>query len=77
MVGNAIGRVPYFPVEADRHYLNMFVCLVGATSKGRKGTSAGHPKRLVTAIAPDWGTRMMSGLSSGEGVYLAGARCRG
>jgi Protein of unknown function (DUF3987) len=68
MVGNAIGRVPYFPVEADRHYLNLFACLVGATSKGRKGTSVGHPKRLMTAIDSAWGTRVMGGLSSGEGV---------
>src|SRR5439155_15725309 len=46
MVGNAIGRTPYFPVEADRHYPNLFVCLVGATSRSRKGTSAGYPRRL-------------------------------
>ena len=68
MVGNAIGRAPYFPVEADRHHLNLFMCLVGDTSKGRKGTSAGHPKRLLTGIDHAWGTRVMGGLSSGEGV---------
>jgi Protein of unknown function (DUF3987) len=68
MMGNAIGRAPYFAVEADKHHLNVFACLVGATSKGRKGTSAGYPKRLLTVIDPAWGTRVMAGLSSGEGV---------
>jgi hypothetical protein len=68
MAGNAIGRAPYFPVEADRHHMNMFTCLVGKSSKGRKGTSAGHPKRLLTALDRSWGARVMGGLSSGEGV---------
>ena len=68
MFGNAIGRTPYFPVEADRHYPNIFVCLVGPTSRGRKGTSAGHPRRLLTEIDPAWGARVKGGLSSGEGV---------
>lgn len=68
MVGSAIGRTAYFSVEADRHHMNLFTCMVGATSKGRKGTSAGHPKRLVTTIDPAWGARVMGGLSSGEGV---------
>jgi hypothetical protein len=68
MFGSAIGRTPYFPVEADRHYPNIFVCLVGPTSRGRKGTSAGHPRRLLTEIDPAWGKRVKGGLSSGEGV---------
>lgn len=68
MVGNAIGRMPYFPVEADRHSANMFLCLVGATSKGRKGTSAAYPRRLLGEIDPAWKQRVKGGLSSGEGV---------
>jgi len=68
MVGNAINRAPYFPVEADRHYPNVFICLVGATSKGRKGTSAGYPRRLLGEIDPAWKSRVKGGLSSGEGV---------
>ena len=31
--GNLIGRGPYFPVEADRHGLNLFAVMVGDTSK--------------------------------------------
>lgn len=68
MVGNAIGRTPYFPVEATRHYPTMFLCLVGATSRGRKGTSAAYPKRLLREIDPDHARRVKSSLSSGEGV---------
>src|SRR2546430_1505384 len=33
MVGNGMGRAPYFPVEADRHHMNLFTCLVGQSSK--------------------------------------------
>jgi hypothetical protein len=69
MVGNLIGRTPYFPAEADWHYLNLFVCLVGETSKGRKGVSVGYPKRLLETVDAGWAqSRIMSGLSSGEGL---------
>ena len=68
MFGSAVGRAPYFPVEADTHHMNLFVCLVGMTSKGRKGTSAGHPRRLLKTIDPAWGAHVVRGLSSGEGV---------
>jgi len=68
MTGSSIGRVPYFAVEADRHYPNLFACLVGASSKGRKGTSAGYAKRLVTTADHAWESRLAGGLSSGEGV---------
>jgi hypothetical protein len=69
MVGNLIGRTPYASAEADSHYLNLFVCLVGETSKGRKGVSAGYPKRLLATVDDVWGqSRIMSGLSSGEGL---------
>jgi len=37
--GNVIGRGAYFEVEADRHHANLFICIAGATSKGRKGVS--------------------------------------
>jgi hypothetical protein len=69
MVGSLIGCTPYFPVEADRHFLNLFGCLVGETSKGRKGVSVGYPKRLLGTVDEVWAkSRIMSGLSSGEGL---------
>lgn len=70
--GNAVNRAPYFEVEADRHHLNLFACLVGPTAKGRKGTSWGQVRRLMEAVDRDWVTdRVASGLSSGEGVIYA------
>ena len=67
--GNVIGRSAHFRVEGDQHFVNLFVVLVGPTSKGRKGTSWGHVGRLLRAVDSCWGQdRIMSGLSSGEGL---------
>jgi hypothetical protein len=67
--GNCIGRTAFFTAEADRHYLNLFAVLVGATSKGRKGTSWGQVRRLFERIDEQWKTNCVSaGLSSGEGL---------
>src|SRR5436309_1951663 len=38
-LGNIIGRSAYMIADGARHYLNLFVLLVGLTSKSRKGTS--------------------------------------
>ena len=69
--GNVIGRTAHFVAEADRHYLNLFAVLVGASSKGRKGTSWGQIFRLFEGIALDWIPKVQSGLSSGEGLIWA------
>jgi len=70
--GNAAGRSAYFVAEADKHYSNLFVCLVGATAKGRKGSSWGHILRLFEAADPEWAQhRVQHGLSSGEGAIWA------
>ena len=67
--GSALGRTAYFTAEADRHYANLFVVLVGISSKGRKGTSWGHIRRLMQFAEPYWETNcLQSGLSSGEGL---------
>jgi len=69
LFGNAIGRSSYFPIEADRHYLNLFTVLVGPSSKGRKGTSFRHIYNLFKSVDPDWyNGKLNSGLSSGEGL---------
>jgi hypothetical protein len=68
-LGNLIGRTAYYAVEADWHRLNLFVALVGETSKGRKGVSLGYPKRVLETVDEVWAkSRIMSGLSSGEGA---------
>lgn len=67
--GNMIGRNPHYLVEADRHNTNLFAVIVGQTAKGRKGTSLGQVKAMLKAIDEQWcETRMMGGLSSGEGL---------
>lgn len=70
--GNVIGRGPHFTAEADRHAANLFVVLVGETSKGRKGTSWGHVRRLVGTVDATWADQdIKSGLTSGEGLVWA------
>jgi hypothetical protein len=69
MVGNATGRGPHYQVEGDRHYLNLFALLVGETARARKGTSLGRVRQIMAPADSDWErTRIVSGLSSGEGV---------
>ena len=70
-VGNSVGRKVWFPVEGDRHHTNLFACLVGDTSRGRKGTSLGRTLTLWPADDP-WRSRCIAnGLSSGEGLKWA------
>lgn len=70
--GNAIGPSAHVPVEADRHAGNLFVAIVGETSRSRKGTSSGHVRRLWRDVDGEWLTgRVVSGLSSGEGLIFA------
>jgi hypothetical protein len=70
--GNLIGRNAYFPVEATKHYMNLFAVMVGQSAKARKGTSLDHVRRLFEQVDTDWiGDRVKSGLSSGEGMLHA------
>ncbi|MDX1963919.1 MAG: DUF3987 domain-containing protein [Pirellulales bacterium] len=67
--GSCINRTAHFCAEADEHYCNQFLCLVGDTSKGRKGTSWGQIRRLFRMVdEPFADTRCPTGLSSGEGL---------
>jgi hypothetical protein len=66
---NLVGRLPHFMVSGTRHYLNLFVALVGATAVGRKGTSWDVVTWLLRVIDPEWADgRIQSGLVSGEGL---------
>jgi hypothetical protein len=72
MFGSLVGRGPYFRVEADEHFPNLFTVLVGESSVGRKGVSLGQAKRLLAAVDGDWARdRFTTGLSSGEGLIHA------
>lgn len=67
--GNVIGRTAYALVESTRHYLALDVAIVGRSSKARKGTSLSHVKAMVGAVDQEWAsTRIITGLSSGEGL---------
>jgi hypothetical protein len=70
--GNAVGRLPYYLIEQDRHFTNLFTVLVGQTSKSRKGTSAGRIRAIFNIADPEWvRERILGGMSSGEGVISA------
>lgn len=67
--GNTLNRSSYFQVEADRHHTNLDAVMVGDTSKGRKGTSFAYIRKVFNEVDPEWTKdRILSGLSSGEGV---------
>ncbi len=70
--GSMIGRGAHYAVEATRHHPNEFVVLVGASAKARKGSSWDHVERLLAGVEAGWaGSRVVSGLSSGEGLIWA------
>jgi hypothetical protein len=71
-VGNLIGRTAHFRAEADAHYLNEFVVLLGRTAKSRKGSSWGQVRGPLAAVDEEWGRdRIQTGLSSGQGLIWA------
>jgi hypothetical protein len=70
--GNSVGRGPFYQVNADRHFTNLYLLLAGLSSKARKGLSAGLIRALMMLADPDWARNCLtSGLSSGEGVLHA------
>jgi hypothetical protein len=70
--GNSIGRYPYFVAEADHHFTNLNLCIVGETAKAKKGTSWGYVLRMFKIIDELWVKDCIhSGLSSGEGLVWA------
>jgi hypothetical protein len=64
--GAAVGRGAYFQVEATRHHGNEYMCLVGDSARGRKGSSWDHVRRLIIDADPSLEPRILTGLSSGE-----------
>src|SRR5450631_779360 len=51
---NVIGPSPHCLVGPTRHALNLFVVLVGESSKARKGTSWNQIARLFAEVDPAW-----------------------
>jgi len=70
--GNACGRSPHYYASETRHGANIFVVIVGQTSKARKGESRKPSLRLMTLADPMWAADNQSGgIGSGEGIIWA------
>jgi hypothetical protein len=52
--GNAVGPAPHCMVGDTSHGLNLFVVLVGESSKARKGTSWNQIRRLFAEVDHPW-----------------------
>lgn len=67
--GNTVDRKCYVMAGGDAHYTNLFVCGVGPTSAGRKGSATAPTEAFFTKgdRAPGIGN-MLPSLSSGEGL---------
>lgn len=69
--GNNIGRGPYYVAESTRHYTNLYVLIVGATSAA-KGSSLKQVRNVLDHVDEAWARDCnRSGLSSGEGLVEA------
>jgi hypothetical protein len=66
--GAAVGRGAWFQVEATRHHPNEFLVLIGDSARARKGSSWDHVRRLIGGADPALTGRILTGLSSGEGL---------
>jgi hypothetical protein len=66
--GCMVGPGPHCRVVHDRHPAKLFALLVGQTAKGRKGLSWGSIRRLIELAEPAFLERVVSGLSTGEGL---------
>jgi hypothetical protein len=69
--GTAVGRGAYFEIEATRHHPHEFLLLVGESSRARKGSSWDHVRRVICEADPTLDARILTGLSSGEGLVWA------
>jgi hypothetical protein len=58
--GNLVGPAPHSRVGATRHGLNLFVILVGESSKARKGTSWRQISSLFAEADPIWAARRIT-----------------
>jgi hypothetical protein len=66
--GSALGRGPVVTVGETAHHMNDYLCIVGTSSRARKGDSGNVALRALREADPDWSANVASGLSSGEGL---------
>jgi hypothetical protein len=73
MFGNCVTANAHFRVEYTKHFVRLFVALVGRTAKGRKGQSLSTLRYIFEQIDYEWSKErvVFGGLSSGEGLIDA------
>jgi hypothetical protein len=70
--GNLVGRGPHCMVDATRHSLNLYVVLVGDSSKARKGTSWNQIARLFAEVDQPWlSSRVTNARLTASGLVYA------
>src|SRR5262249_42001795 len=52
--GNLIGHEYYIVADGTRHHLNVYVVIVGPSSKSRKGTSWNHIANVMGLVDVEW-----------------------
>jgi hypothetical protein len=72
--GNLVGPAPHCRVGATRHGLNLFVVLVGESSKARKGTSWRQISSLLAEADPLWSTQRVTTARPTPGSILHALR---
>jgi hypothetical protein len=72
--GNLLGRGPHCMVDATRHALNLYVVLVGDSSKARKGTSWSQIARLFAEVDQPWLSTRVSTSRLTAGTLLQSLR---
>ena len=70
--GNAVGRGPYYQVENDKHFANLFLLLAGEHGEGAQGPlGRSRSRHLRHGRSRLGGNCINGGMSSGEGVLHA------
>jgi hypothetical protein len=72
--GNLAGPAPHCRVGTTRHGLNLFVILVGESSKARKGTSWRQISSLFAQADPLWSSRCVTTARPTPGTILNALR---
>ena len=72
LFGNYLGNKVYRNIGESKHHLNLFVCIVGPTSSGRKGESWNVISNIFKYLDLEFvENNIQTGLYSGEGLIHA------
>lgn len=70
--GSAVGRTAYAQVQRTRHYGNLYLALVGRSSRSRKGSTRDVAVDLVGWADLSWKAEaIIGGATSGEGIVAS------